>query len=376
MQNNRIIIISMTCGEGHNAVSKALLEKFKEEGFEGKIEQLYSYDEKEVINKNNLYLNACKYFKYLYDFLWKIENDRDPEKKEKLYLHKTLKKPIMSLKKVIEEYKPSVVISTHPYANVAVNDLVKQNLIDKNIKTISILTDYCVHPYWEAGTLLNYVVVPSQNVVKDLIFKGYNQDQIKVIGYPIANKFQNIIDKEKARKELGIDNKFTIMILNGGNGLGNNLNLIKNILKTKRDFQILCVCGKNVKGKAQLENYIQKHNIKNIIVYGFIDNINVLMCASDCIFSRGGGVSLTEALYLNVPIIIREKMFINEQINKEFFISNNAAVGMNKISDAENIITSFIDDKSIIEKIKMGQNKIVNRNATKDIVNFITKLIK
>ena len=75
MQNNKVIIISMTCGEGHNAVSKALLEKFKEEGFEGKIEQLYSYDEKEVTNKNKLYLNACKYFKYPYDLCGSNHNN-------------------------------------------------------------------------------------------------------------------------------------------------------------------------------------------------------------------------------------------------------------------------------------------------------------
>jgi len=59
----KILIISMTCGEGHNSVSRALKESFENEGYEAKIIQLYGYNEKKVAFENWQYLFACKYLK-------------------------------------------------------------------------------------------------------------------------------------------------------------------------------------------------------------------------------------------------------------------------------------------------------------------------
>ena len=376
MKNKRVLIISMTCGEGHNTVSKAIKEKLEKIGFEAQITQLFSYSEKRVKFENWQYLFACKYLRVPYSIGWEMSNKSNPEKRDKLSVHKTVKKTLSVLKEKIDEYQPSAIISTHPYSNVAVNDMLKLGMIDREkIRTVSVLTDYCVHPYWEAGVELDYVISPTDDTIEELLKRGYKQDQIKVIGYPVASKFSKRMTKEQARQELGLQNKFTVLIMNGGNGLGKNLKLIKNLKKSEKEFQIICVCGKNKKGKEELDDYIEKNKVTNIISLGFVSNIEVLMSAADVMFSRGGGVSLTEALNMNVPLIIREKIIINEKRNKEFLIKRKSALNIENINEAKDALEFLIENPNILEEIKTNQKEHVNPNAADDIAGFIDKIV-
>jgi processive 1,2-diacylglycerol beta-glucosyltransferase len=374
MQNKRVLIISMTCGEGHNAVSKTIKEKLEDFGFEAKIIELFNHSEKRVKFENWQYLFACKYLRVPYSIGWEITNKLDPNKRDKLSVHRTVKKALASLKLEVDEYVPSVVITTHPYSNVAVNDMIKENMINKNIKTVSVLTDYCVHPFWEAGINLDYVITPTEDTVPELLRRGYTEDQIQVIGYPVAKKFLNQIDKAEARAALQLEDKFTVLILSGGNGLGKNLKLIQNILKSKKDFQIVCITGRNKRSKEEIDEYIEKNAITNVKTYGFVNNIEMFMTAADCMFSRGGGVSITEALNVNVPLIIREKMIINEKRNKEFLLKRKSAINMESLSEAKDVIELLIDHPEILEEIRQNQKQTVNPNATNQIAEFINKI--
>lgn len=374
MDKKKVLIISMTVGEGHNTVSKTIKEGLEKAGHEVQIAQLFGYNQKRLEYQNKQYLNACKYIPRLYNFIWHKCRNLNPEKRDKRYVNKQLKKATEYIKGIIDEFKPSVIISTHNYSNTAVNNLIKAKKLDKKIKTIAVLTDYCVHPYWETGILCDYVISPHKVANPELIQKGFLPKQIKTLGYPIASKFSNRIDKKTAREILGIEDKFTIMIMNGGNGLGKNLKLIKTLLKSNKDFQIVCVCGRNQKGKKQIDRYIEKNNVKNVITYGFVSNIEQIMSASDCFFSRGGAVSLTEALNINLPIIIRENMIINEEINKRFFIKQGIALGIEKLSEAKPLIEKLIDNPKILKQIEKNQNKFADLYATDKIVKFVSEL--
>lgn len=370
----KVLIVSMTCGQGHNAVSKAISENLLRHGFEVKIIQLFSYSEKREKFENWQYLFACKYLRIPYSIGWEITNRKNPNKRDSLLIHKTVKKTFDNLKKQIDDFLPDVIITTHPYSNVAISDM-KKNGIIKNIKTVSVLTDYCVHPFWEAAIEMDYVITPCSDTTDELIYRGYSKNQIKVMGLVVDDKFKKIIKKVDARKILGIDDIFTILIISGGNGIGNSVKLVKNLLKSRKTFQILCICGKNQKSKSKLEKFVEKSNIKNVKIYGFVNNVEVLMNSADCIFSRGGAISITEALNLNVPIIIREKMIINEKRNKLFLLKNKSAFAIEKIGESAKLIDRLIGEPNLLEKIKENQKKITNQNAGEEIAIFIKKIV-
>ena len=66
----KVMLISMTCGEGHNQIAKAIQSSLDAKGHETKLVQLYGYSEKETIRQNKIFLRACKYIPHLYSLVW------------------------------------------------------------------------------------------------------------------------------------------------------------------------------------------------------------------------------------------------------------------------------------------------------------------
>ena len=91
------------------------------------------------------------------------------------------------------------------------------------------------------------------------------------------------ISKEAARETLGIENKKTILLMMGSMGFGNILKNMEIIDDVDADFQVLCVCGNNEKMQREIKSKIWK---KTVLVYGFVDNVDVMMDAADFIITN------------------------------------------------------------------------------------------
>lgn len=178
------------------------------------------------------------------------------------------------------------------------------------------------------------------------------------------------------REKLGIDEKFTVFIIAGGNGLGNSLRLIKELLKENKDVNLVCVNGKNKKSYDLVDKFAKDNNLPNIINLGFIDNVAEYMSASDVIVSRGGCGSLSEAVAIARPIIIREKMIINEAINKQLLIDKGIALGMNKIEDIGALVKKIKEDKNLYQSMTKACEAFAKPNAVKDVANFMCEQMK
>ena len=121
----------------------------------------------------------------------------------------------------------------------------------------------------ECSIYIDYIISPSADFDGQLLEKGFRQEQIRHLGIPVQPKFSEIIDKTEARNALGISrDRFTIMIMNGGVGFGDNLGLVRYIMEAKQDFQLVVVNGRNEKMKEAIDEYIAENNVKNILNLG------------------------------------------------------------------------------------------------------------
>lgn len=375
----KVLIVSMTCGEGHNAIARSISKKLEDKGAKTNIIQLFGYSQKRVERENKSYLWACKYIPKIYDFFWRKLTNTNFGKRDKCSIHKILKKAEENLIKNIVEFKPDIILTVHTYAGVALSNIMRSerwtNLFKNSTppRTIGFVTDYSMCPYWQCAIGLDEVVVPHKDLIKDMTDRGFKKEQISVFGYPIADKFSLTYNKQECLKKLGLKNAFTVLITNGGNGLGKTLKLVKNIVKHNPDCQVICINGRNKKTKEQIDNYISKNNISTILNLGFVSNIEECMAASDLLVSRPGGNFLSEGACMEKPFVLREKAIINEQINKELFISHNIAVGMNKITDAGKIINQLKNDPKRLKEMSKNSGKFIQKNSVEKIADFILK---
>lgn len=372
VESKKALIVTMTCGEGHNSVSRSIKEGLINKGYQVKEIELFGYSPRRVRFENWQYLTASKYFPRLYHFFWSRMNKANPERREKMLIHAVLKKCLIYIKKEYDSFRPQALIATHPYSAISLSSLKRKNIIEEDVKVFLMLTDYCVHPLWEAAIDADYIFTPSKNTDGELIRRGFKPGQIVPIGYPVASKFKKNIDKNEARARLGFSDKFTVMAMSGGFGMRNEVKLVKQLMPLQEEIDLVCICGKNKKNKKKLEKFVAKKKLTNVRVMGFVDNVEAFMSASDCLVTVSGAVSLTEALYKNIPIIIRENMHINSKLNADFFAEKGCALALGKLKDISSSILYLKNNPQIIENMKSAQNSIVNRNAAEDIADFIT----
>ena len=77
----------------------------------------------------------------------------------------------------------------------------------------------------------------------------------------------------------------------------------------------LFLCVNNVSLKKKIDSLDIK---KKIYSYGFADNVDVMMDASDCILTKPGGLTVSECLAKCIPMVLINPIPGQEDRNTEF----------------------------------------------------------
>lgn len=367
------LIISMTCGEGHNYIAKAIKKELDLRGEDAYIIQLYGFSEKEVKRQNKLFLSACKYIPHIYEQIWLKLRKRNPKKKSSV-INGVIKDCKDYILKEIEKYNPDNIICTHNNAGAVVDYLKREGKLSKKIKTYAIAFDYCLCPYWETCTNLDYIVTPHEFTHQSFLDRGFKENQLLPFGLSVDKKYTVKIDKSEARKTLGLkEDVFTVVLYSGGNCLSKASSLIKKLTKLDLDIQIAAICGRNQKEFDRIDKIIKKKQLKNILNIGFCSNIDLIYSAGDVVFTRGGGMGLTEQINKNIPFVLRENLIINERINKKLFTQMGLSKEMNKLSDGPKILTELYNNPDLLLGMSEKAQELCKPNSTAQFVDYLLK---
>lgn len=128
---------------------------------------------------------------------------------------KTQKVLSIKLNRLLQNYKPDLIISTHPFSSHMCAVLKKKKKINSKIATI--MTDYAPHKQWLMyPAYIDYFFVAHEGMKEELVERGIKESQVKVTGIPLSNRFLANYNKEKILSEfnLSIDKK-TILFFAG-----------------------------------------------------------------------------------------------------------------------------------------------------------------
>src|SRR5262249_15398285 len=112
---------------------------------------------------------------------------------------------------------------------------------------------------------------------------------------------------------------FTVLVTSGGVGAGNMRELVVELARAYPQQQFLVVTGKN----AALREELQALDLgANVRVYGFVDNMEELMAASDVIVTKAGPGTLMEALAMRRPVVVTQAVGMQERGNIDFVLNH------------------------------------------------------
>ena len=121
----------------------------------------------------------------------------------------------LKLNKLLQELKPDVVISTHPFGSQMCTVLKKSGKVHAKIATV--MTDYAPHDQWLVNSdLVDFFFVAHDGMKQDLIDKGIPECKVFATGNPLSNSFLTRYPKPDILKEFSLqENRKTILFFAG-----------------------------------------------------------------------------------------------------------------------------------------------------------------
>lgn len=361
----KVLLLSVKAGYGHHSTAKAIIEYFEKNGHQCHMLDIFDYISHRLGNYvNDGYLLSTRYLPKVYGKAYgKMAQKEEPYDRRSL-IALFSRFVSHSLQKFVKEYSPDLMIGTHSYAGVCMSILEDNGITD--CPTIGIVTDYTVHPFWES-TFLDYYVIPDALLMPEMQSKGITKDKLLPFGIPVREQFTRKSEKSEARAELGIADMPTILVMMGSMGFGDISEQLTAMDKSEHSFQIICVCGSNKKLKAEIDAHSWIHTMHSL---AFVDNVDVLMDASDFIITKPGGLTTSEALSKGIPMIIMNPIPGHEDRNLNFLVNTGAAIVVNDnypLTDAINLMYSCPWRLKIMEE---SVNHIGKPNAVADLYDF------
>lgn len=283
----------------------------------------------------------------------------------------------IKLLKLLREKQPDLIISTHPFGSQMCSYLKRKGKIHAKIATI--MTDFAPHDQWLVGSdFTDYYFVAHDNMKKYLMDKGISSKNIFVTGIPLSNRFLKSYDKKEILKELNLEiDKKTILFFGGGEfGLGKTrtIEIFENFVKYCTDMQIIAIAGKNEKMKHAFDNIVSKYNRKNnIVVFEYTSQVPEFMSISDLVVTKPGGLTTTESLASELPMVIINPIPGQEEENAKFLVENGIAIWIKKEDNVQKILENLFLNPETLENMRQNTKKLAKLHSTQEICEILLK---
>ena len=151
-------------------------------------------------------------------------------------------------------------------------------------------------------------------------------------------------DKNLLLESYGLKkNKPVTLLASGAYGvLKNMVDIVKRLLAIK-DNQVIIVCGHNKKLKANLTSKFGDNN--HVKILGYTNHMDDLMKLSTVMITKPGGITLSEALAVQVPLILYRSVPGQERENALFFERKGASINVGNPDTLIETITNVISQR-------------------------------
>ncbi len=280
---------------------------------------------------------------------------------------------LIKARKIINKFKPDVVIGTGGFASGPL----LQVATSKGIP--SLIQEQNSYP-----GITNKLLSKKANkicVAYDGLDRFFPKEKIIKTGNPVRQGLLDINTKKEqaqANFELSKDKK-TLFVLGGSLGAKRINELIEKELDfiLAHNMQVIWQCG-----KLYFDQYKIYNNTKHVQVHAFINQMDLAYAASDVIISRAGASSVSELCIVGKPVILIPSPNVAEdhQTKNAMAIVNEKAALLIKEDeldvDFENKFSQLM--ASIEKQNELSENikKLALVHATKQIADEVEALLQ
>ena len=376
LRMKKVLIFYASYGGGHlsaaNAIKQCIDENFSD--FETKLTDCMLYVNKPI---NQITTTAYKEMAKKFPWAWG-EVYSHSQKGPIAHISSTANNLLArKLLKLLREYKPDIVISTHPFGSQMVSYLKRKALVECKLATI--MTDFAPHEQWLVGKeQVDYFFVSHEKMRQELINDNVPEDKVFATGIPLSNRFLMHYNKVDIMNSLRLNpDKKVILFFGGGEfGLGREqtLKILKAFITHSTHHQIVAISGKNEKMKDAFDKLVKEEHAQDIVkVLSYTNQVPELMSISDLVVTKPGGLTSTESLASGLPMVIINPIPGQEEENATFLENSGVAIWLKKNDDFDTVISNLLADEQKLHQMKVNTKLLAKKNSTKDICNIVLK---
>ncbi|MGO4694284.1 glycosyltransferase [Paenibacillus sp. 2TAB26] len=336
----KLLILYASYGEGHLQVARAIKSAWEEHGNYRTVMVDLMAESHPWINEfaKRFYLKSYTHMPSLYGWLYDFT---------RLMKHDSLFGGLLhsfgteKIRRILAVEQPDIVVHTFP--SFALPKLKKRKSFHP--PSYAVITDFDLHRRWVHPSVDRYYVA-TEDLRLELSSLGIPERAIQVSGIPLKHGFRATAASSELYERYKLNpNQPIVLIMAGAQGVLPDVSQICSSLLQNAEVQVALVCGHNLFMKNIIEQQFQAHEgASRLQVYGFIESIHELMAISNCLITKPGGVTLSEAIAAELPIFIYKPVPGQEKQNALYLKSKGAAVVAYEVNELTEQILKLVHD--------------------------------
>ncbi|MNM45350.1 Processive diacylglycerol beta-glucosyltransferase [compost metagenome] len=370
-QTPKIIILYASYGDGHYQASKAVEASLRSRGVTDVTLLDLMAEAHPLINgiTRFVYLQSFKTIPRLYGWVYNATKEM-PQEAPLLEVINSL--GAGKLQQTLRELRPDLIIHTFP--QLAMPRLLKRT--GQSLPLANIVTDFDLHGRWIHPGVDRYYVA-TDDMKAEMMNRGIPEDRIRVSGIPVKPEFacqsktseesfseplQRLLSERPVRKP-------TVLLMAGAYGSMQGVREVIERLTALDRYRVITVCGRNRELYRGLQGQLRPHPDVHLI--GYVKQVAELMRSSDCIVTKPGGITLSEALACQLPIFIYRPVPGQELNNARYLAQKGVACITRTPAELAQEIDALFGDESRLTELRQKIENLRRPQAAEVIADDI-----
>ncbi len=320
----KVLLLSCSTGEGHNACAGAIASYLAEHGVESKIVEGTAF----VSQWYAAFLAKGHSLMYrrgpaLFQIGWGYCERHPGLFERRSLIFKQLAAGVERLYRAVTEGGYDTVLCTHALPAVMLTEMLRRHPME--LKTAFVATDYTSYPCLHM-TELDHYLIPEDGLVEVYIRLGIPAERLLIGGIPLRRGFFEPMDKPAAKAILGLDpGKRHLLVMGGSMGCGPMSRVVRRMARAMpQDVEMTVICGNN---RSLYKRMTRRYrDTAGVHIVGYCDRVPLYMMASDVYLTKPGGISVSEAATVGLPMVLVNAVAGCETYNLDRFLRVGGAV--------------------------------------------------
>lgn len=252
--------------------------------------------------------------------------------------------------------RPDMVVSLVPNFNRALYQSLEKAC--PGVPFVSVLTDMADFPphFWIEKRQRQWFICGTERAAQQAAKLGHAAERIVLTsGMILRPNFYapQETNREEERIRLGLKPDWpTGLVMFGGEGSNVMFPIAERLGNSSEDLQLIMVCGRNTKLKERLDGLKTRNRI---FTEGFTSDMPYYMHLADFFVGKPGPGSISEALKMNLPVIVERNAWTlpQERYNAEWVREKKVGI----------VLRNFREVQSAVKQLlRYGQLEEMRRN--------------